>query len=70
MLRINRLIDKIYDIVNINVKDRKMTVSYDKISIIKEIYKRATGVQKESGYKNITFKFKCSDSDYSFLKNL
>ena len=69
-LKINRLEEKIYKIVNSNLSLYKLTCSHDKGYIKKEIYKRATKVVEVADYNSIKFKFRCSKEDYNYLKNL
>ena len=69
-LKINRLEEEIYKIVNSNLSSYEITCSHDRAHIKKEIYKRATKVIEVANYKSIKFKFKCSKEDYNYLKNL
>lgn len=69
-LKINRLEEKIYKIVNSNLSSYELTCSHDRGYIKKEIYKRATKVVEVADYNSIKFKFRCTKEDFKYLKNL
>ena len=69
-LKINRLEEKIYKIVNSNLSSYELICSHDRGYIKKEIYKRATKVVEVADYNSIKFKFRCTKEDFKYLKNL
>ena len=69
-LKINRLEEKIYKIVNSNLSSYELICGHDRGYIKKEIYKRATKVVEVADYNSIKFKFRCTKEDFKYLKNL